>query len=56
MNEKSESWIRGYATAIRIRGTRHPVFFDPDSDLDREDFIAGLRFGGCYGEVLDIER
>ena len=50
MNEKSESWVKGYATAKRLSGI-YPVVFDVDSDLDKDDFVNGLRFGGYYGEV-----
>ena len=48
--EMSESWVKGYATAKRISGV-YPVQIDTEADLDFDEFVRGLRFGGYYGEV-----
>ena len=48
--EKSESWVKGYVCAKKISG-HYPVVFDIDEDLDKEEFIHGLRCGGYHVEV-----
>ena len=48
--QMSESWVKGYVCAKRVSGV-YPVVFEVDHDLDKEEFIKGLRFGGYQGEV-----
>ena len=47
----SESWVKGYAIGKRIKYSPYPVVFEHDPDIDKEEFIKGLRFGGYHGEV-----